>query len=270
MTAVNFSTTVLPFTLRFEGGKVDDPRDPGGRTNQGVTQTTFSAWLKQRGHPERDVYTLSRDERDDIYRSVFWNALGGDALPDGVDLVCFDFAVNSGPSRALKTYRSRSSNDPTMIVRSVCAARLRFDRGLAVWNTFKRGWTARVAACEALGLKMAEHARIGVAPGAPATEGTARKLLTEAAAASTSAKAHAVRGTGAVAGNAVAGSIGGVSHASALSSVVLVIIGLCLTVTTVVSFWRRFQQQARASALAAEAFKADAPRPRLVRASPTP
>ena len=45
----------LDFTLEFEGGRVDNPRDPGGRTNRGVTQRVFSEWLAARGLPVRSV-----------------------------------------------------------------------------------------------------------------------------------------------------------------------------------------------------------------------
>ena len=36
----------LPRILVYEGGKVDNPRDPGGRTNKGVTQATFNSYLR--------------------------------------------------------------------------------------------------------------------------------------------------------------------------------------------------------------------------------
>ena len=31
----------LPMLLNFEGGYVDDPNDPGGETNKGITMATF-------------------------------------------------------------------------------------------------------------------------------------------------------------------------------------------------------------------------------------
>ena len=34
----------LTFVLRWEGGYVDHPADPGGATNYGVTQRTYDAW----------------------------------------------------------------------------------------------------------------------------------------------------------------------------------------------------------------------------------
>jgi lysozyme family protein len=34
----------VTFTLREEGGYVDDPSDPGGATNMGVTLATYRQW----------------------------------------------------------------------------------------------------------------------------------------------------------------------------------------------------------------------------------
>src|SRR5580658_7273251 len=74
----------LPVILASEGGFVDDPADPGGATNLGVTRATLSSWL---GRPATiaEVETLS---------------------PPGVDLMVFDAAVNQGVARAFATLQS--------------------------------------------------------------------------------------------------------------------------------------------------------------------
>jgi lysozyme family protein len=87
--------------LKYEGGKVDDPQDPGGRTNQGVTQKTFNAYLASKKQKPRDVYTMKDAERDDIYRSRYWNEAKGDQLPPGIDFVIFDAKGSAEPSREL-------------------------------------------------------------------------------------------------------------------------------------------------------------------------
>ena len=88
--------------LVYEGGKVNDPHDPGGRTNQGITQSTFTSWLRARGQPVRDVFTMTGDERDTIYKTEYWDRVRGDEVPAGVDFVLYDAAVNSGPGQSIK------------------------------------------------------------------------------------------------------------------------------------------------------------------------
>jgi lysozyme family protein len=50
-----------------------------------------------------EVRALARAEAAAIYKSLYWDGCNGDALPAGLDLMLFDFAVNSGPVKAIKT-----------------------------------------------------------------------------------------------------------------------------------------------------------------------
>ncbi len=244
----NFGTS-LAFTLHYEGGLANDPRDPGGRTNQGVTQRTFSAWLARRGERARDVVRMTAAERDAIYRSGYWDAVGADRLGDGIDLALFDFGVNSGPAQALRAYRAAPEGDGGTAVRRVCARRLSLLHRLGTFRTFGRGWTARVVACEALGVKMAEHARIGVPPDAPAAPQVASMLRAQAREAARRARA-ATRSGGAI---AVAGAG---AHAAALTAVpsptlVLAATAVLLLVAVGAILWRARTARLRASAYAA-------------------
>jgi lysozyme family protein len=156
MTAENFQAC-LAFTLKYEGGRSDDPRDPGGRTMEGVTQATYDAYHAKIGLGRHDVFLLARRERDEIYRTEYWNAVNGDRLRAGEDLCVFDFAVNSGPARALEVWRrcGASKDSREAIVHDICAHRLSFLHALRTWSAFGAGWGRRVAACEALALQMA-------------------------------------------------------------------------------------------------------------------
>ncbi|MGH6794450.1 MAG: glycosyl hydrolase 108 family protein [Methylocella sp.] len=159
MTAANFQTC-LAFTLKYEGGGSDDPRDPGGRTMEGVTQATYDAYCNRKGMALSSVYNITAAERDDIYRNEYWNLVNGDALRPGEDLCVFDFAVNSGPARALDVWRrivpAGSSWPPASgVIHSICAYRLSFLHALQTWRYFAWGWGRRVAACEAMALQMA-------------------------------------------------------------------------------------------------------------------
>jgi lysozyme family protein len=156
--------------LRHEGGYVDHPKDPGGATNRGITLTTLADW-RGRDVSKVEVQALTEKEAREIYRARYWNAVQGDALPAGVDLALFDFAVNSGPSRAVRTLQwqlgvpADGAIGPVTLaaVRKVnaarlagdlCRARLAFLRGLPTWDTFGKGWTARVVDVERAALGM--------------------------------------------------------------------------------------------------------------------
>ncbi len=54
----------LPFIMRWEGGYVDHPDDPGGRTNKGVTQKTYDAWRARQGMAARHVRSIEDEEEE--------------------------------------------------------------------------------------------------------------------------------------------------------------------------------------------------------------
>jgi lysozyme family protein len=85
----------LDVTLVYEGGYSNDPRDPGGPTNMGVTQKTLAAW---RGEPvsAADVKALTLDEARKIYKAQYWDRVRADRLPTGVDFAVFDYAQIEG------------------------------------------------------------------------------------------------------------------------------------------------------------------------------
>jgi len=81
----------MEFTLKWEGGYVNDPKDPGGETNWGISK---------RAYPMLDIKDLTRDEAKDIYEHDYWRKCGADALLWPMNLVVFDTAVNMGVHRA--------------------------------------------------------------------------------------------------------------------------------------------------------------------------
>lgn len=163
MSKANFNAA-LAFVLRFEGGYVDHPADPGGATNMGITRASLADW---RGKPvsKDDVRSLSRVEAGAIYRARYWDAVRGDELPSGVDLAVFDLGVNSGPSRAIRllqravgvaedgrlgplTLAASHRADAARLVASLCGLRRDFLRAMPTFAVFGRGWMARIDALE--------------------------------------------------------------------------------------------------------------------------
>ena len=99
----------LPLVLRFEGGFVNDPVDPGGATNKGITMGTFAGCAQRLlgVAPTLDnLEGLSDSQAGTIYRSLYWNAVRGDNIESQnlANMVC-DFYVNSGThaTRMLQT-----------------------------------------------------------------------------------------------------------------------------------------------------------------------
>lgn len=148
----------LDQVLRYEGGKVDHPKDPGGRTAFGVTQKVYDAWRVKQGKPKDDVFNIARSEIEAIYRQEYWDRVRGDDLPAGLDLAVFDYAVNSGVSRAVRHLQGvvGVAQDGVIgpatlqavrayVALSLCDRRLAFLKGLATWVTFGKGWSSRVA-----------------------------------------------------------------------------------------------------------------------------
>lgn len=92
----------LAFVLKQEGGYCDDPLDNGGATNKGITQRVYDDYRLRRSLCRMPVVGISANEIHDIYRRRYWEQIRGDLLPDGIDLVMFDAAVNSGVSQSAK------------------------------------------------------------------------------------------------------------------------------------------------------------------------
>ena len=90
----------LSFVLAREGGLVDNPKDPGGRTNQGITQRVYDRWRGQQGRPIQDVALIAQEELRAIYYTGYYAPLISLASPD-LSLLAFDTAVNMGLTRAI-------------------------------------------------------------------------------------------------------------------------------------------------------------------------
>jgi lysozyme family protein len=164
----------LDAVLGFEGGFVNDSRDPGGATKFGVTRAVLGEAL-ERPATIADVQALTRDGAAAIYRRRYWTVTGCDHLPAGVDLLTFDTAVNMGPAVAGRflqqaagtiadgivgpqTTAAVNAKDPRAIIESVSAYRGARYRALAGFEVFGKGWLKRLAAVTALALADAQPA----------------------------------------------------------------------------------------------------------------
>lgn len=78
----------IEIILGHEGGYVNDPEDPGGETNWGISK---------RSYPELDIKNLTRDEAIEIYRKDWWDKYGYNRIEnDSLAFMLFDQAILNG------------------------------------------------------------------------------------------------------------------------------------------------------------------------------
>jgi len=151
----------LAAVLKSEGGFVNNPKDPGGMTNLGVTIKTWESFVG-RNVTEKEMRNLTPEMVGKMYQQKYWNAVKADDLPEGVDYLAFDFAVNAGPGRAAKllqqavgvtadgaigpaTLKAVAAMQPADLIEKYSAAKEAFYRSLPTFETFGKGWLRRVA-----------------------------------------------------------------------------------------------------------------------------
>ena len=147
--------------LKSEGGYVNNPADPGGMTNLGVTKATWENWVG-RESDEAEMRNLTPEKVEPLYKKKFWDACKCDELPSGIDYLVFDFAVNAGVGRSAKvlqtavganpdggigpmTLAAVSNFDAADLIERFSQAKEDFYRSLPTFATFGRGWLNRVA-----------------------------------------------------------------------------------------------------------------------------
>jgi uncharacterized protein (TIGR02594 family) len=168
----------LAHVLEMEGGYSDDPYDPGGPTNKGITLSDFAKWrgvtvtALSRGALIESLKDIAGETVADIYRARYWQPASCGLLPDAVALMHFDAAVNHGVGGATRLLQAalgaavdgeigpetlaaaRSQSERTIVERYAGLRRARY-RALPHFWRFGRGWMRRVDATETLALSLA-------------------------------------------------------------------------------------------------------------------
>ncbi len=136
-----------------EGGYVNDPADPGGETNWGISR---------RSYPALNIKNLSREAAKGIYRRDFWERAHMDEYHPAIAFQVFDFAVNSGIDTAVRklqaaagvaddghvgerTIAAIKAMSVTDLIMRFVAQRLRYWTKLKNWPHDGAGWANRAA-----------------------------------------------------------------------------------------------------------------------------
>lgn len=180
MTAENFPAC-LALILKEEGGNDDDPRDHGGRTSRGITQSEWDTYLKSHAGLPADVWQAPQSDVEAIYHAQYW-APYCDRLPVGIDLEFFNTAINSGRQQAVKELQRAlgvtvdgmmgmqtfaavdSIPDRAKFIHILAEQRRKFYRALKQFSIYGKGWMARTDRIERAALQMVPPATVAVQP----------------------------------------------------------------------------------------------------------
>lgn len=160
--------TALKFVMRWEGGLVDHPSDPGGLTNHGVSI---------RAYPElgrEGILNLTKEDAAKLYFKDYWTPNIPEFLPESARVLIFDCAVNQGSGFARKclqravratpdgvlgpeTARKCASISERQLILNIAVERsLRYAK-LGIFKTFGKGWMRRLFSCFAVAMTLVKE-----------------------------------------------------------------------------------------------------------------
>lgn len=149
--------TALKRVLEHEGGYVNNPKDPGGETNFGITKSTARSY----GY-NGSMKTIPMDVVERIYKAMYWDAMSCDNFEFAIAFHMFDAAVNHGLLNARKILqRAVGVKDDGMIGPVSLAAirqqpvfalvslfnskRISFYTNISNFNVYGKGWMNRMS-----------------------------------------------------------------------------------------------------------------------------
>jgi lysozyme family protein len=152
--------------IDFEGGYSNNPKDPGGETKFGISK---------RAYPNLNIKNLTEDQAKEIYKKDYWDACRCAELPEFLKYSVFDYAVNSGPKKAVEVMQEILSEfgfpiggvdgiigpktmahiklvDPYEFAILLNQKRLLNFTNIKNWDSFGKGWVKRIC-------KILKHAK---------------------------------------------------------------------------------------------------------------
>ena len=139
--------------LGHEGGYSNDPRDPGGETNWGISK---------RSYPNVDIKNLTKEAAKVIYKRDYWDAAKATQYHPAIGFQVFDLGVNGGPGASARilqravgvlpdgqigpmTLAAINKFSPLAVCIKFNLQRVLWHRNDNNWTIYGEGWTNRVA-----------------------------------------------------------------------------------------------------------------------------
>lgn len=123
-------SNLAAWIVEVEGGLVNNPDDPGGLTNHGISQ---------RAYPHVDIAALTVADAIAIYERDYIRPVRARVSDERMVWLVADAAVQHGLSRALEWLEAYPDFD------SYLMRRIRFYTRLSNFDYFGRGWMNRIA-----------------------------------------------------------------------------------------------------------------------------
>lgn len=168
--------SAIPVILKHEGGYVNNPADPGGPTNWGISTLIIKRegiTAKQLGIPDLtadSIKVMKVDAAKWVYKTLFWDKYNyGSIIDQNIATKTMDVSVNCGPSRAHKFAQEAANScgakltvdgilgpksieainkcDSKAWMKAMCAIQLKYYQDLVVSKpsliVFINNWTKR-------------------------------------------------------------------------------------------------------------------------------
>lgn len=191
----------LAHVLEMEGGFTDDPYDPGGPTNRGITLRVYAAWkgVAADARLKEQLKHIPEDDVRAIYAARYWTPAQCDALQPALAFFHFDAVVNHGITGATRLLQRAVGTDadgeigPLTLEAISCLAveealdayadeRRKRYRALPHFWRFGRGWLRRVDVTLKRALEVAREpapAPIPVSEPSPQAQGETDMVSTQ-------------------------------------------------------------------------------------------
>ena len=160
---------IVPFIMQAEGGYANNPADPGGETQKGITWNTWQAFF---GNTHDRFIAMSVADWTAIYTKNYWNPIMGNQITSQrIADIAVDWAFNSGSGNVVKhiqhilvntfsaaisvdggmgpmTLTALNAADEPTLWNAIVADRIAFYNALVAnnpsLNVFLKGWLNRV------------------------------------------------------------------------------------------------------------------------------
>lgn len=122
------------FTLKWEAGYVNNPNDPGGETNYGISK---------RQYPDVNIKNLTLADAMVIYKRDYWDAHDLDTRPFPYNVCLFDSYVQHRPDK-VQAWDKQANGDRRAFLELRRSFYLRLIELNPKEAVFRNGWLKRL------------------------------------------------------------------------------------------------------------------------------